>query len=167
MGELRPGVQQLKDGKYHDVEKVEQRVESLASRLHPLGSRLKTATSAVDEAQAVVAMETSLEELEVWLVTCGKFSNNQNIVSQIEEHKVCTCIVVHYSSLWTSCACTCTWACMCMYMHMYMRGVCHQLYPCFSHKTFFHHHLDIILNLHFYLEHMLLARLNQCVHYLC
>ena len=93
--DLRPGVQQLKDGRYHDAEKVEQRVESLASRLHPLGPRLKNATSAVDEAQAVVAMETSLEELEVWLVTCGKFSNNQNIVSQIEEHKVCAYIYLH------------------------------------------------------------------------
>ena len=88
VGDLRPGVQKLKDGKYHDVENVEKRVESLASRLHPLGPRLKKASSAVDEAQAVVAIETSLDELEVWLVTCGKFSNNQNIVSQIEEHKV-------------------------------------------------------------------------------
>lgn len=88
VGDLRPGVKELKDGKYRDVEKVEKRVESLASRLRLLGSRLKEASSAVDEAQAVVAMETSLEELEVWLVSCGKFSNNQNIVSQIEEHKV-------------------------------------------------------------------------------
>ena len=63
-------------------------MESLASKLRLLGPRLKEASSAVDEAQAVVAMETSLEELEVWLVSCGKFSNNQNIVSQIEEHKV-------------------------------------------------------------------------------
>lgn len=86
--DLRPSVQTLKDGKYHDVEKVEKRVESLASQLRLLGPRLKEASSAVNEAQAVVAMETSLEELEVWLVTCGKFSNNQNIVSQIEEHKV-------------------------------------------------------------------------------
>ena len=64
---------------------------------------MKEASSAVNEAQAVVAMETSLEELEVWLVTCGKFSNNQNIVSQIEEHKVCTCtcIVINHCSLWT------------------------------------------------------------------
>ena len=88
VGDLRPGVKELKDGKYHDVEKVEKRVESLASRLRLLGPRLKEASSAVDEAQAVVAMETSLEELEVWLVSCGKFSSNQNIVSQIEEHKV-------------------------------------------------------------------------------
>lgn len=85
----RPGVKILKDGKYLDVEKVEKRVESLSSKLHLLVPRLKEASSAVDEAQAVVAMETSLEELEVWLVSCGKFSNNQNIVSQIEEHKVC------------------------------------------------------------------------------
>ena len=85
---MKPGVQKLKDGKYHDVEKVDKRVESLASRLRLLGPRLKEASSAVNEAQAVVAMETSLDELEVWLVTCGKFSNNQLIVSQIEEHKV-------------------------------------------------------------------------------
>jgi hypothetical protein len=90
VGDLRPGVKELKDGKYCHVEKVEKRVESLASRLRLLGPRLKEASSAVDEAQAVVAMETSLEELEVWLVSCGKFSSNQNIVSQIEEHKVHT-----------------------------------------------------------------------------
>lgn len=86
--DLKPGVQKLKNGKYHDVEKVDKRVESLASRLRLLGPRLKEASLAVDEAQAVVAMETSLDELEVWLVTCGKFSNNQHIVSEIEEHKV-------------------------------------------------------------------------------
>ena len=100
---LKPGVQKLRDGKYHDVEKVDERVESLASRLGLLSPRLKEASSAVNEAQAVVAMETSLEELEVWLVTCGKFSNNQNIVSQIEEHKVrmqillCMCTGSHPS----------------------------------------------------------------------
>ena len=88
VGDLQPGVKELKDGKYWDAEKVEKRVESLTSRLCLLGPRLKEASSAVNEAQAVVAMETSLEELEVWLVSCGKFSNNQNIVSQIEEHKV-------------------------------------------------------------------------------
>ena len=96
--DLRPGVQELKEGKYHDVEKVEKRVESLASKLCLLGPRLKEASSAVDEAQAVVAMETSLEELEVWLVSCGKFSYNQNIVSQIEEHKVHVCVYYMYTS---------------------------------------------------------------------
>lgn len=95
VGELRPGVQELKDGKYHDVDKVEKRVESLSSQLHLLGPRLKEASSAVDEVQAVVATETSLEELEVWLVSHGKFSNNQNIVAQIEDHKVCVCVRAH------------------------------------------------------------------------
>ena len=106
-------MKELKDGKYHDVEKVEKRVESLASRLRLLGPRLKEASSAVDEAQAVVAMETSLEELEVWLVSCGKFSNNQNIVSQIEEHKVhiygCMYIYIVY-----------TCPCMRVQVHVYI-----------------------------------------------
>lgn len=113
VGDLRPGVKELEDGKYHDVEKVEKRVESLASRLRLLGPRLKEASSAVDEAQAVVAMETSLEELEVWLVSCGKFSSNQNIVSQIEEHKVhiygCMYIYIVY-----------TYPCMRVQVHVYI-----------------------------------------------
>ena len=61
----------------------------LASRLAALSPHLKEVSNAADEAQAVVAMETNLEELEVWLVSCGKFSNNQQIVAQIDEHKVC------------------------------------------------------------------------------
>ena len=117
VGDLRPGVKELEDGKYHDVEKVEKRVESLASRLRLLGPRLKEASSAVDEAQAVVAMETSLEELEVWLVSCGKFSSNQNIVSQIEEHKVhiygCMYIYIVY-----------TCPCMRVQVHMHVWLVC-------------------------------------------
>jgi len=40
--------------------------------------------SAVSEAQAVIAMEINLEELEVWLVSCGRFSNNQQILLQID-----------------------------------------------------------------------------------
>ena len=66
-------MQELKDGKYHDVEKVEERVESLASNLHLLGPRMKEMSLVVDEAQAVVAMETSHKELEVWLVALHDF----------------------------------------------------------------------------------------------
>ena len=40
------------------------------------------------EAQEVVKVEDNIQELEVWLVSCGKFAANQNILGQIEEHKV-------------------------------------------------------------------------------
>ena len=63
-------------------------VNALSSRLQSLSPRLEGASSAVSEAQAVVAMETNLKELEVWLVSCGRFSNNQHILMQIEDHKV-------------------------------------------------------------------------------
>ncbi len=36
----------------------------------------------------VTALESKLEDLELWLVTSGKFSNNQSILAQIEDHKV-------------------------------------------------------------------------------
>ena len=36
----------------------------------------------------MVSMETNLSELEVWLVSCGKFADNQQILVQIEDHKV-------------------------------------------------------------------------------
>lgn len=70
-------------------------MDSLSGRLAALSPYLKEASMAADEAQAVVAMETNLEELEVWLVSCGKFSNNQQILAQIDEHKVCTYISSH------------------------------------------------------------------------
>ena len=63
-------------------------VDEVGQRVAALSPRLEVASSTVSEAQAVVAMETSLEELEEWLVSCGKFSNNQLILVQIEEHKV-------------------------------------------------------------------------------
>ena len=65
-------------------------VNALSSRLQSLSPRLEGASSAVSEAQAVVAMETNVKELEVWLVSCGRFSNNQHILMQIEDHKVHT-----------------------------------------------------------------------------
>jgi len=56
---------------------------------------LEGASSAVSEAQAVIAMEINLEELEVWLVSCGRFSNNQQILLQIDDHKVHTLTLTH------------------------------------------------------------------------
>ena len=65
------------------------RLGSLLSRLASLAPRLDEASSAVNEAQVVAAIESNLDDLEVWLVTSGKFSNNQQILMQIEDHKVC------------------------------------------------------------------------------
>ena len=53
-----------------------------------LFSRLEGASSVATEAQEVVKVEDSIQELEVWLVSCGKFAANQNILGQIEEHRV-------------------------------------------------------------------------------
>ncbi len=44
-------------------------------------------------------METSLEELETWLVSCGKFADNQQILLQIEEHKVSTVVTTEMGKL--------------------------------------------------------------------
>ena len=75
-------------------------VNTLSSRLQSLSPRLEGASSAVSEAQAVVAMETNVKELEVWLVSCGRFSNNQHILMQIEDHKVHT-LTLHTPSHFT------------------------------------------------------------------
>lgn len=64
------------------------RVNSLKSTLELLLPRLEAASSAASEAQEMVAMENSLEELEKWLVSSGKFSSNQHILRQIQEHRV-------------------------------------------------------------------------------
>lgn len=63
-------------------------MEHARSRLAALYPRLEGAESAMGEAQEVVAVETNIKELEVWLVSCGKFADNQGILLQIEEHKV-------------------------------------------------------------------------------
>ena len=73
-------------------------VNALSSRLQSLSPRLEGASLTVNEAQAVVAMETNVKELEVWLVSCGRFSNNQHILMQIEDHKVHT-LTLHTPSL--------------------------------------------------------------------
>ena len=112
------GVQQLEEGNYHDVVTVSNRymfvctctctlflcslcfyvqcmyffttcsVEGVKTRLDSLLSRLEGASSVATEAQEVVKVEGSIQQLEVWLVTCGKFAANQNILGQIEEHRV-------------------------------------------------------------------------------
>lgn len=64
------------------------RVEDVISRLSSLDSRLDEASS-VNEDQVMTAVESNLDDLEVWLVTSGNFSNNQQILVQVEEHKVC------------------------------------------------------------------------------
>ncbi len=61
---------------------------TLQSQLTALLPRLEEASSAVGEVQVVTALESKLEDLELWLVTSGKFSNNQSILAQIEDHKV-------------------------------------------------------------------------------
>ena len=65
-------------------------MDTLRSQLATLSPRLDQISSAVDEAEAqvVAALESRLEDLEVWLVSSGKFSNNQHILVQIEDHKV-------------------------------------------------------------------------------
>ena len=63
-------------------------VEGVKTRLDSLLSRLEGASSVATEAQEVVKVEGSIQQLEVWLVTCGKFAANQNILGQIEEHRV-------------------------------------------------------------------------------
>ena len=69
-------------------------VDALRSRLSSLPPRLEGAQSAASEAQAVVVIETNLKELEVWLLSCGKFADNQQILMQIEDHKVTRVIPV-------------------------------------------------------------------------
>ena len=63
-------------------------VERVKSKHASLLSRLEVASSVATEAQEVVKVEGSIQELEVWLVSCGKFAANQNILGQIEEHRV-------------------------------------------------------------------------------
>ncbi len=66
------------------------RVSTLQSQLESLLPRLDKASSAVGEAQVVTALDSKLDDLELWLVTSGKFSDNQSILVQIEDHKVCS-----------------------------------------------------------------------------
>ena len=63
----------------------------MKASLESLFPRVKSASSAATEAQEVTAMESNLEELEAWLVSSGKFSSNQHILRQIQEHKVKQC----------------------------------------------------------------------------
>ena len=81
-------VQQLEEGNYHDVVTVSNSVEGVKTRLDSLLSRLEGVSSVATKAQEVVKVEGSIQQLEVWLVTCGKFAANQNILGQIEEHRV-------------------------------------------------------------------------------
>ena len=63
-------------------------MDEVKTRHEALLSRLEGASSVATEAQEVVKVEDSIQELEVWLVSCGKFAANQNILGQIEEHRV-------------------------------------------------------------------------------
>ena len=63
-------------------------MDGVKARYDSLLSRLEGASSVATEAQEVVKAEGSIQQLEVWLVSCGKFAANQNILGQIEEHKV-------------------------------------------------------------------------------
>ena len=63
-------------------------MDRVKSRLDSLLDRLEGASSVATEAQEVVKVEGNIQQLEVWLVTCGKFAANQNILGQIEEHRV-------------------------------------------------------------------------------
>jgi len=65
------------------------RVVGLRSRLESLSFQLDEATATVGGAMMVAALESKLEDLELWLISSGKFSNNQHILVQIEDHKVC------------------------------------------------------------------------------
>lgn len=79
----------VNESAYLHVNYFPSRLGALLSRLATLAPRLDKASSAVNEAQVVAAIESNLDDLEVWLVTSGKFSNNQQILVQIEDHKVC------------------------------------------------------------------------------
>lgn len=61
---------------------------SLKRRLEGLLPRLEAVSSAASEAEEVASMEGNLEQLEAWLVSSGKFSSNQHILRQIQEHRV-------------------------------------------------------------------------------
>lgn len=74
------------------------RVQALDSQLQSLLPRIEDASHAANAAQGLVDMEKNLRELEVWLVTSGKFSSNQHILRQIREHKVCVCVCVYHAS---------------------------------------------------------------------
>ena len=79
-------------------------VDGVKARQESLLSRLEGASSVATEAQEVVKVEDSIQELEVWLVSCGKFAANQNIRGQIEEHRVspymqCVSIPAHLVSM--------------------------------------------------------------------
>ena len=64
------------------------RVCSLEEELQSLLPRIADASRAANEAQVLTEMEACLQELEVWLVSSGKFAPNQHILQQIQEHKV-------------------------------------------------------------------------------
>ncbi|CAI8008649.1 Dystonin, partial [Geodia barretti] len=87
LAEMGSGVEELEDGNYHNLETVDNSVERVKSKHASLLSRLEVASSVATEAQEVVKVEDSIQELEVWLVSCGKFAANQNILGQIEEHR--------------------------------------------------------------------------------
>ena len=74
-------------------------MSGVKSRLDSLLDRLEGASSVATEAQEVVKAEGNIQQLEVWLVNCGKFAANQNILGQIEEHKVSqtALIIIHVS----------------------------------------------------------------------
>lgn len=69
----------------------------MKAKLGSLLPRLENASSAASEAEEMAAMEDNLEELEAWLVSSGKFSENQHILHQINAHRVrnSVCLIQH------------------------------------------------------------------------
>ena len=73
----------------HDVSCIYlDRIQTLKSRLESLLPRVEGASHAANEAKQLDVAEDNLKKLEAWLVSNGKFSNNQHILRQIQEHKV-------------------------------------------------------------------------------
>jgi len=64
------------------------RVSSEETKLQYLLDSIADASRAAGEAEVWTEMEEVLQELEVWLVSSGKFAPNQQIIQQIQDHKV-------------------------------------------------------------------------------
>ncbi len=64
------------------------RVGSVEVELESLLSRIADVSHAAGEVEVLTELESCLQELEVWLVSSGKFAPNQQILQQIQEHKV-------------------------------------------------------------------------------
>ena len=81
---LSVDVEQLKIEGCHDLQPIEQKIDSLTSRLATLPSHLEGASTAMGELSEV---EATIKQLEEWLVSCGHFTLNQHILEQFTDHK--------------------------------------------------------------------------------